>query len=72
MGYEKSDLEYEDQDGILTEALIHKGLLQDIWKGRSPKFYIEVKTAPGHVNTPFYMSPDQYKNVIVPLSNPLE
>ncbi|KAI1758820.1 hypothetical protein GGR53DRAFT_471962 [Hypoxylon sp. FL1150] len=59
-GIETSDLEYEDKDGALTEVLIAKGYLQNTWRARRPKFYIEVKTTPGSWNTPFYMSHAQY------------
>lgn len=59
-GIETSDLEYKDNDGTLTEALIYKGHLRNRWRNRRPKYYIEVKTTPGPWDMPFFMSNAQY------------
>ncbi|KAI1137757.1 hypothetical protein F5Y05DRAFT_386264 [Hypoxylon sp. FL0543] len=59
-GVETSDLQYEDDDNTLTEALIAKGHLHSRWRNSQPKFYIEVKTTPGPWDAPFYMSHAQW------------
>lgn len=44
-GVETSDLQYEDLSGIFTNLLIEKGYLaSERWQGRTPKYFIEVKT----------------------------
>ncbi|KAI1385608.1 uncharacterized protein F4822DRAFT_413682 [Hypoxylon trugodes] len=60
---ETSDLEYEDSHGTLTEVFINRKHLGPQWRGRHPKYYIEVKTTPGSKDTPFYMSDAQYKKM---------
>ncbi|KAI1773105.1 hypothetical protein F4818DRAFT_443468 [Hypoxylon cercidicola] len=62
-GIETSDLEYEDRDGTLTEALVHKGHLQARWRTRRPKYYIEVKATPGHWDNAFFMSHAQHEKM---------
>ncbi|KAI5865504.1 hypothetical protein GGS23DRAFT_559520 [Durotheca rogersii] len=59
-GIETSDLQYQDDDGTLTNALISRGYLQRKWKNTRPRFYIEVKTTAGPWDTPFYMSNAQW------------
>jgi hypothetical protein len=60
-GSETSDIVYEDHRGILTQLLIEKGYLTNsIWAGRSPTFYIEVKTTVSLLGTQFYCSQNQY------------
>ncbi|KAI1099079.1 hypothetical protein F4804DRAFT_345801 [Jackrogersella minutella] len=62
-GREISDLQYKDDDGTLTEALMEKGHLEDRWRNSQPKYYIEVKTTPGSWDTPFYMSHAQWQKM---------
>lgn len=59
-GIETSDLQYKDDDGTLTEALIAKGHLRSKWRNSRPHYYIEVKSTPGPWDTPFFMSHAQW------------
>ncbi|KFY37775.1 hypothetical protein V494_04632 [Pseudogymnoascus sp. VKM F-4513 (FW-928)] len=60
-GREISDIVYSDISGVLTGLLIDKGYLsRDVWKGKKPKYFIEVKTTVSSCDTPFYMSKAQY------------
>ncbi len=63
VGTEGADLEYEDEEGILTDALVEKRYLTDEYSGRRPRYYLEVKTTPGHLDSPFFMSGAQYQKV---------
>ncbi|KAF2808268.1 uncharacterized protein BDZ99DRAFT_50741 [Mytilinidion resinicola] len=61
LGSETADIVYEDQNSFLTELLIERGYLENaIWGGHSPRYYIEVKTTIGSLETPFYCSQLQY------------
>ncbi|RYO85206.1 hypothetical protein DL766_007003 [Monosporascus sp. MC13-8B] len=62
-GNETSDLEYKDENGMLTEALVRHGYLSSTWRGRRAQYYIEVKTTPGPWDTPFFMSHAQYEKM---------
>ncbi|RYP14158.1 hypothetical protein DL765_006566 [Monosporascus sp. GIB2] len=62
-GNETSDLEYKDENGTLTEALVRHGYLSSTWRGRRAQYYIEVKTTPGPWDTPFFMSHAQYEKM---------
>ncbi|RYP49446.1 hypothetical protein DL768_004856 [Monosporascus sp. mg162] len=63
VGTETSDLEYEDQAGTLTDALIRHEFLGDEHRGRRLRYYIEVKTTPGPRDAPFFMSHAQYEKM---------
>ncbi|KAJ3566247.1 hypothetical protein NPX13_g7209 [Xylaria arbuscula] len=61
-GRETSDITYLDVQGTLTDELINKGCLtRDLWEGKRPSYFIEVKTTTGSCDTPFYMSKAQYQ-----------
>ncbi|GAB1196804.1 hypothetical protein APSETT444_006081 [Aspergillus pseudonomiae] len=61
-GRETADLVYTDSEGILTSFLIAKGYLSSkMWAGKSPRFYLEVKSTTSSCETPFYMSKYQYE-----------
>lgn len=61
-GHETADIVYNDQRSALTGLLIERGYLRStLWSGRSPKYYIEVKTTTGSQDTPFYCSQNQYE-----------
>ncbi|RYP57689.1 hypothetical protein DL769_009334 [Monosporascus sp. CRB-8-3] len=62
-GAETSDLEYQDEAGTLTDALVRHGFLADEYRGRRPRYYIEVKTTPGPCDAPFFMSHAQYEKM---------
>ncbi|RYP39352.1 hypothetical protein DL767_002263 [Monosporascus sp. MG133] len=62
-GIETSDLEYKDEIGTLTEALVRHRYLSSTWRRRPPQYYIEVKTTPGPWDTPFFMSHAQYEKM---------
>ncbi|KAF2670540.1 hypothetical protein BT63DRAFT_454729 [Microthyrium microscopicum] len=58
--YEDGDILYADTSGLLTQKLITKGYLEGHrWVGRKPKYFFEVKTTVGPMDTPFYPSADQ-------------
>ena len=60
-GREKTDIVYEDESSVLTSLLIQKGYLHpSTWEGRSPTYYIEVKTTPNEMSHPFFCSQQQY------------
>jgi hypothetical protein len=60
-GRETADIVYQDQDSVLTSRLIEKGYLaSNRWEGRSPCYFIEVKTTVGAWNTTFYCSQNQF------------
>ncbi|RYP73467.1 hypothetical protein DL771_003639 [Monosporascus sp. 5C6A] len=63
VGAETSDLEYEDEAGTLTDALVRCEFLADEHRGRRPRYYIEVKTTPGPCDAPFFMSHAQYEKM---------
>ncbi|RYP09924.1 hypothetical protein DL764_000966 [Monosporascus ibericus] len=63
VGTETSDLEYVDEAGTLTNALLQHGFLTDEYRGRRPRYYIEVKTTPGPCDAPFFMSHAQYEKM---------
>ncbi|RYP79019.1 hypothetical protein DL770_006764 [Monosporascus sp. CRB-9-2] len=63
VGVETSDLEYEDEAGTLTDALVRHEFLADEHRGRRPRYYIEVKTTPGPCDAPFFMSHAQYEKM---------
>ncbi|KAH8817103.1 hypothetical protein F5884DRAFT_243479 [Xylogone sp. PMI_703] len=61
---ETADIVYEDENGNFTSFLIDKGHLKEaIWQGRTPKFYLEVKTTTGPCSSPFFMSKGQYQKM---------
>ncbi|RYO86238.1 hypothetical protein DL764_009033 [Monosporascus ibericus] len=62
-GSSTSDLEYKDENGTLTEALVRHGYLSSTWRRRLPQYYIEVETTPGPRDTPFCMSNAQYEKM---------
>ena len=60
-GSETADIVYNDSEGALTRLLIEKGyLIGPAWSGCSPKFFIEVKTTTGCLDTAFFCSQPQY------------
>lgn len=63
-GRETADITYTDSGGVFTSLLIDKGYLRsEIWAGRRPKYYLEVKSTTSTWETPFYMSKFQYERV---------
>ncbi|KAI1342846.1 hypothetical protein F5Y15DRAFT_412522 [Xylariaceae sp. FL0016] len=63
-GIETSDITHLDAGGVLTDLLIENGYLpRDVWAGRSPYYFIEVKTTTSTCETPFYMSKAQYRRM---------
>ncbi|KAL1870869.1 hypothetical protein Daus18300_004958 [Diaporthe australafricana] len=61
---EVSDITYEDTQGILTDLLIRKNYLdRDKWAGKTPHYFIEVKTTTSACNAPFFMSKAQHKKI---------
>ncbi|RYP79682.1 hypothetical protein DL769_002822 [Monosporascus sp. CRB-8-3] len=60
-GEETSDIVYHDASGALTTLLIQKGYLAgNRWTGKTPKYYIEVKSTTDLCATPFFVSGKQY------------
>ncbi|KAG6355673.1 hypothetical protein INS49_003636 [Diaporthe citri] len=65
-GRETSDITYMDTQGVLTDLLIRNHYLDgDRWTGRTPKYFIEVKTTTSTCDAPFYMSNAQYQRIRV-------
>ncbi|KAI0866635.1 hypothetical protein F4860DRAFT_457982 [Xylaria cubensis] len=63
-GDETADFVYDDVKSVLTTLLIKKGYLdKDRWSGRTPTYYIEVKTTAGGCRNPFFMSNSQYQRM---------
>ncbi|OGM49543.1 hypothetical protein ABOM_001651 [Aspergillus bombycis] len=63
-GRETADLVYTDSEGILTSFLIAKGYLSsELWAGKRPRFYLEVKSTTSSCETAFYMSKYQYERM---------
>lgn len=63
-GMETADFRYTDTNGTLTSFLINKGYLRsNVWSGKRPEYYLEVKSTSGPCETAFYMSKYQYKRV---------
>lgn len=71
-GVEIADIVYRDRSSVLTELLIEKGYLEDVWTGARPRYLIEVKTTTGECNDRLFMSNSQYLRVCFILSNVLE
>jgi len=63
-GVETADIVYEDHHSLLTMLLIAHDFLSDkIWSGKTPTYYLEVKTTTGPCETRFFMSKAQVKRV---------
>ncbi|GKZ34319.1 hypothetical protein AbraIFM66950_004548 [Aspergillus brasiliensis] len=63
-GHETADITYDDHDGMLTSLFIDKGYLrEEIWRGKTPRFYMEVKSSTADCRTPFFMSKSQYRRM---------
>ena len=63
-GPETADMVYEDVDGALTDYLIRcRNLDEEIWGGKAPKYFLEVKTTTQGWDTRFFMSKAQVKRV---------
>ena len=63
-GTETSDIVYEDHESILTHHLIDIGYLNGVtWAGKSPQYYIEVKSSTGRWDELFFVSGAQYDRV---------
>ncbi|KAI0157391.1 hypothetical protein GGR57DRAFT_510975 [Xylariaceae sp. FL1272] len=63
-GRETSDITYLDFEGILTDELINKGYLgRNLWEGKRPSYFIEVKATTSSCETPFYVSKAQYQRM---------
>ncbi|KAL3264491.1 hypothetical protein ABHI18_000706 [Aspergillus niger] len=63
-GRETADITYDDHDGVLTSLFIDKGYLRDdVWRGKTPRFYMEVKSSTADNRTPFFMSKYQYRRM---------
>jgi hypothetical protein len=61
IGAETSDIVYTDNESTLTQLLIRQGYLASAtWTGRTPTYYIEVKTTMGDEARPFYCSQAQF------------
>jgi hypothetical protein len=61
---ETSDIVYEDVKGVFTTFIIDKGYLSKAdYQGRTPMYYIEVKTTTVQCKTPFFVSKGQFKRV---------
>lgn len=68
-GRETSDITYTDTGGVLTDVLIRNHYLKRRrWAGKTPKYFIEVKTTTSSCDAPFYMSNAQYQRVIADAS----
>lgn len=51
--------------------LIDKGYLRsNIWSGKRPEYYLEIKSTTGPCENPFYMSMYQYQTVCFFFYNP--
>lgn len=63
-GAETSDIVYPDDHGRLTSLLIDNGYLAShAWKGKTPEYFIEVKSTLSDRNREFYLSSNQYSRV---------
>jgi hypothetical protein len=63
-GTESADIVYDDSESRFTSLLIENGYLnRDIWADRRPTYYIEVKTSTSFLQTPFYVSQNQYDSM---------
>lgn len=62
-GVETTDIVYNDKDSQLTKLLVQSGHLTHLWQGRTPTFYIEVKTTMGDVSNPFFCSQNQFERM---------
>lgn len=65
-GTETSDIVYDDVSGVFTTLLIEKGYLSGTnWEGKTPKYYIEVKSTTDQCSTPFFISDSQLDRVSI-------
>lgn len=63
-GMETADFRYTDATGTLTSFLIDTGYLRsNIWSGKRPEYYFEIKSTTGPCENAFYMSKYQYERV---------
>ena len=64
MGRETADFTYNDVNGDLTTLLIDREYLgHEEWQAERPKYYIEVKATTGSLDTPLFVSRNQYNRV---------
>jgi len=63
-GPESSDIVYDDVQGEFTNLLMENGHLSgESWAGKTPRYYIEVKTTTLDCATQFFVSGGQYTRV---------
>ncbi len=63
-GPETADIIYDDVDGVLTSYLASLEYLdEDIWRDKTPKYLLEVKTTTQDCDTRFFMSKSQVQRV---------
>lgn len=61
---ETADVVYNDIDGEFTKYLIAQGHINgEIWHGKTPKYFLEVKTTTQTCDTRFFMSKAQVQRV---------
>lgn len=63
-GTETADIIYDDVGGELTSYLARCEYIdEDIWRGKTPKYLLEVKTTTQECDTRFFMSKSQVQRV---------
>lgn len=63
-GPETADIIYDDLDGALTNYLARCDFIdKDIWRGKTPKYLLEVKTTTQECEARFFMSKSQVQRV---------
>jgi hypothetical protein len=61
---ETADITYDDTDSVFTSLLIEKGYLVDqVWRGARPKYFIEVKTTIGEFDNRLFLNNGQFTRV---------
>lgn len=72
-GRETSDIVYNDTKSTLTGILCQAHYLNEqMWAGRNPKYFIEVKTTTEACEHAFYVSAAQLKRVCLHFAFPLQ
>lgn len=62
-GQETADIVFKDQASLLTGIMVSYGYLTWDWQGKTPTYFLEVKSTTSSCDTRFFMSKAQVRRV---------